>query len=149
MTPRKKNIPDAEAMEAFGRELAREFPSGSVVHLRGPLGAGKTTLTRGIIAGRGGSPDQVSSPTFGLIHEYETPSGPVLHCDFYRLESLEEFDALGGLELFFGPDLIIVEWLDKVPSVEKAIKNRMVTIDISVVPEGRIAEHQKNPLQKK
>ena len=79
-----------------------------MVVLEGPLGAGKTTLARGIVAGLGVT-DTVTSPTFALVHEY---SGrvPVFHMDLYRLASEEEFDLIGGWEYFSRGGVCLIEW---------------------------------------
>lgn len=97
----------------LGETLARELPSKGVVLLIGNLGAGKTTLAKGIAKGRGAAqPEQVSSPTFTLIHEY----GPELyHVDLYRLDSAEEVETLGLDEIFEKNALTLVEWGEKFP----------------------------------
>lgn len=78
--------------------------------LTGDLGAGKTTLTKGIVEGRrAAEPDEVSSPTFTLIHEYGDPVS-VYHADLYRLETLEQAARLGLDELFERSALVLVEW---------------------------------------
>ena len=82
-----------------GERLARELPRAGVVLLIGNLGAGKTTLAKGIVDGlRGGAADEVSSPTFTLIHEYG--DGRVYHIDLYRLDEPREVATLGLDELF-------------------------------------------------
>jgi tRNA threonylcarbamoyladenosine biosynthesis protein TsaE len=94
---------------ALGEQLAREFSRGDVVLLIGNLGAGKTTLAKGIVRGLTGiSTDEVSSPTFTLIHEYgERPK--VYHIDLYRLDTAAEVAAL-GLEDLFESGIVLVEW---------------------------------------
>ena len=69
----------------WASELAQETPPGGTWLLRGELGAGKTTWTRGFVPGLGGDPDQVASPTYAVLHRYETPKGRVFHLDLYRL----------------------------------------------------------------
>jgi tRNA threonylcarbamoyladenosine biosynthesis protein TsaE len=96
---------------ALGRALGRDvLPPGGVVLLIGNLGAGKTTLAKGIAEGRGAAEqDEVSSPTFTLIHEYG--GGRVYHVDLYRLETREEVATLGLEELFDRDDaLVLIEW---------------------------------------
>ena len=84
-----------EQTREVGRELASVLPRQGLVLLTGDLGAGKTTLTKGIVEGLGAAPaDSVSSPTFTLIHEYGEPVR-VYHIDLYRLESAEEARQLG------------------------------------------------------
>lgn len=93
-----------------GNLIARDLPSQTVVLLTGDLGAGKTTLTKGIAEARAGiDPDEVSSPTFTLIHEYGEPVA-VYHADLYRLETPAEAACLGLDELFERPALVLVEW---------------------------------------
>ncbi len=79
-----------------------------MVVLEGPLGAGKTTLARGVIAGLGVT-DTVTSPTFALVHEYMGRL-PVFHMDLYRLASEEEFDLIGGWEYFSRGGVCLIEW---------------------------------------
>ncbi|MCU0750053.1 MAG: tRNA (adenosine(37)-N6)-threonylcarbamoyltransferase complex ATPase subunit type 1 TsaE, partial [Akkermansiaceae bacterium] len=83
-----------EAMEQLGRAAAALAGPGTVIGLVGGLGAGKTHWTKGFVAGMG-SPAEVTSPTFGLVHEYPSGRLPVFHLDFYRLNAPEELVALG------------------------------------------------------
>ena len=86
-----------------------------MITLTGDLGAGKTTLTKGIAEGRGAATaEEVSSPTFALIHEYGDPVS-IYHIDLYRLETAEEADRIGLEELFDKPALVLIEWGDKFP----------------------------------
>ncbi len=85
--------------------------------LIGQLGAGKTTLTQGIVAGRGAAhADDVSSPTYTLIHEYGDPVS-VYHVDLYRLDTLEEVRRLGIEDLFDQPALVLIEWGERFPAL--------------------------------
>lgn len=103
--------------QAVGRLLAASLPQQAVVLLIGDLGAGKTTLTKGIVEGRqAASPDEVSSPTFTLIHEYGEPVS-VYHADLYRLETTEEVRRLGLEELFDRPALVLIEWGERFPDL--------------------------------
>ncbi len=81
--------------------------------LHGELGAGKTHLVRGIAAGLGVSPEQVSSPTFTLLHEYEADA-PLYHIDAYRLERSEEWGRLGFDEYLTQESIVVVEWPERV-----------------------------------
>ena len=101
-----------EDTEAFGRELARALGPSDVVYLVGDLGAGKTTLARGIAAGMGAVAREVASPTFAILHEYGGRDGTIVlrHLDLYRLA-----DRRGELEILGLPDAIAgapvaVEW---------------------------------------
>jgi len=87
-----------------------------VVLLIGELGAGKTTLAKGIASGRGAAPpDEVSSPTFTLIHEYG--NGLVYHVDLYRLDEPRELATLGLEELFDRDALVLIEWGERFPQI--------------------------------
>ncbi|MGH3704721.1 MAG: tRNA (adenosine(37)-N6)-threonylcarbamoyltransferase complex ATPase subunit type 1 TsaE [Agromyces sp.] len=101
-------VPESEAMEAFGRELGSVLRAGDVVVLTGPLGAGKTTLTRGIGAGLG-IRGPVQSPTFVLARTHPSLVGgpPLVHVDAYRLGSAALLD---DLDLDFEGSVVVVEW---------------------------------------
>src|SRR4051812_41818743 len=107
-------LPDEAATVEFGKKISTGFSSGNIVKIIGPLGAGKTTLVRGIVSGLGGNPAEVHSPTFSLVHEYETPRFAINHCDFYRLGDKTELEELGGLEFFSEEKLTLVEWPERV-----------------------------------
>jgi len=95
------------------------MPVPRLVVLRGDLGAGKTTLVKGIVAALGaGDPEQVTSPTFTLVHEYQGKKVKVYHLDLYRLETERELATLGLDEMIAEPDaLVLVEWGEKFASV--------------------------------
>lgn len=93
---------------AVGEAIAQNLPRKAAILLMGNLGAGKTTLVKGIVKGLGAaSPDEVSSPTFTLIHEY-APN--VYHIDLYRLDRPEELRTLGLDEIFEREAVVLVEW---------------------------------------
>jgi tRNA threonylcarbamoyladenosine biosynthesis protein TsaE len=100
---------------ALGERLAQRLPSRAVVLLIGNLGAGKTTLAKGIVKGLGAAaPEDVSSPTFTLIHEY----GPnVYHVDLYRLDEEREVETLGLEEIFEKEAVVLVEWGERFPGL--------------------------------
>jgi tRNA threonylcarbamoyladenosine biosynthesis protein TsaE len=99
---------------ALGERLAHELAPRGVVLLIGNLGAGKTTLAKGIVNGLGaGEPDEVSSPTFTLIHEYG--EGRVYHVDLYRLDEPREVATLGLDEIFERDGLVLIEWGERFP----------------------------------
>jgi tRNA threonylcarbamoyladenosine biosynthesis protein TsaE len=98
----------------LGERIGRELGSRAVVLLIGDLGAGKTTLAKGIVRGVGaGEPEEVSSPTFTLIHEYG--GGKVYHIDLYRLEEEREVATLGLEELFDREAVVLIEWGERFP----------------------------------
>lgn len=111
---------------ALGRELARRWPHRAVVLLIGNLGTGKTTLAKGIVEGlEAASPDEVSSPTFTLIHEYG--GGRVYHIDLYRLEEEREVATLGLDEIFERDAIVLIEWGERFPQLlpEERIEIRL------------------------
>lgn len=110
---------------ALGERLAAELPSRAVVLLIGQLGAGKTTLAKGIVKGLGAAkPEDVSSPTFTLIHEY-SPS--VFHIDLYRLDTPEQVATLGLEEIFDRNAVVLIEWGERFPKLipEQRIEIRL------------------------
>lgn len=101
---------------ALGRQLGTE-PEHGVVLLIGNLGAGKTTLAKGIVEGRNGTPaDEVSSPSFTLIHQYGDKN-PVYHIDLYRLDEPWEVEGLGLDDLFASQSLVLIEWGERFPAL--------------------------------
>ncbi|MBS1261696.1 MAG: tRNA threonylcarbamoyladenosine biosynthesis protein TsaE [Calditrichaeota bacterium] len=108
--------------ESATRELAarfaRQLRAGDLVAITGPLGAGKTTFVRGLLRALGYE-GRVRSPTFTLLHGYPTDP-PVHHADFYRLADPEELVALGLDELRERGDVLLVEWADRIPEIERA-----------------------------
>jgi tRNA threonylcarbamoyladenosine biosynthesis protein TsaE len=113
--PRYRTSSEAETI-ALGERLAAELPARGVVLLIGNLGAGKTTLAKGIVTGRGAAPpEEVSSPTFTLIHEYG--GGRVYHVDLYRLEHDREAATLGLDEVFDRDALVLIEWGERFPRI--------------------------------
>lgn len=105
----------AEETIAWGRQLAQTLQPPMLVLLSGELGTGKTTLTKGIVAGlHAASEDEVTSPTFTLLHEYGA-GHKVFHGDLYRIESFTDFETLGLEDVFSQPAIIILEWSEKFP----------------------------------
>ncbi len=100
-----------EATEAIGRRLAAQLRAGDVVALFGELGAGKTTLARGILAGLGHG-GEVASPTFPIVIPYESVRIPVSHVDLYRLEDPAEVEEL-ALDEALQDGVLIVEWPER------------------------------------
>jgi tRNA threonylcarbamoyladenosine biosynthesis protein TsaE len=125
----------AEETIAWGKEFARGLKAPLLVLLTGDLGSGKTTLTKGIVAGLGAADEEdVTSPTFTLVHVYEKETGPassgamaargasaqpaknvVYHGDLYRIESFQDFETLGLEDAFAQPAVMILEWSEKFP----------------------------------
>jgi tRNA threonylcarbamoyladenosine biosynthesis protein TsaE len=102
-------LADDTATEALGEALARRTPPGGTWQLRGELGAGKTTFTRGFLRGLGGDPDDVASPTYAVLHRYGFPGGRLFHLDLYRPGPKGAWN-LGLEETITAADRLVVEW---------------------------------------
>ncbi len=122
------------ATQAWAKELAAKLPHGAVLLLDGPMGAGKTTLVRGLVEGLGGDGRQVSSPTYVLVNRYDTPAGWTFHLDAYRLKSADDLAAIGFEDLLAEARLVVVEWPSR---VEEGLPSGAVRVAIEVVDEGR------------
>lgn len=108
----------AEETTTWGREFAKRLKAPMLVLLTGDLGTGKTTLTKGIVAGLGvAAEDEVTSPTFTLVHQYGKATGvaKVYHADLYRIESFHDFETLGLEDVFARPAVVILEWSERFP----------------------------------
>ena len=105
----------AEETIAWGRELAAGLKPPLLILLSGDLGTGKTTLTKGIVGALGAArEDDVTSPTFTLLHAYGE-SQRVFHGDLYRIENFHDFETLGMEDLFAKPAIVILEWSERFP----------------------------------
>ena len=111
------HLANPQATEAFGRRLAGLLRPGDVVALFGTLGAGKTSLARGVLRGLGHEGD-VASPTFPIVQVYEPPEArlPVWHVDLYRIEHPEEIEEL-GLDEARATGVLLIEWPERLPSL--------------------------------
>ena len=108
-------LPDLAATLSAGADLAKELKAGEVIALVGDLGAGKTSLTQGIVGALGGG--DVTSPTFSLVQEYRTGSLEVYHFDFYRVELEHELIDLGWDDYLDRDALVIAEWPGRFPDL--------------------------------
>jgi tRNA threonylcarbamoyladenosine biosynthesis protein TsaE len=105
---------------ALGRELASRLTPPKLVLLRGDLGAGKTTLVKGIAeAFQAASQEDVTSPTFTLIHEYRGPKVKLYHIDLYRIDTQRELDTLALDDLMAEDSVLLIEWGEKFPRFER------------------------------
>ena len=105
---------------ALGREVARLLTPPKLVLLRGDLGAGKTTLVKGIAeAFEAASEDDVTSPTFTLIHEYRGPGATLYHIDLYRVDTQRELETLGLDDLMSENSILLIEWGEKFPRFQR------------------------------
>ena len=119
----------ADETIAFGRELAKQLTPPKLVLLRGDLGAGKTTMVKGIAEAFGAAEQEdVTSPTFTLIHEYRGPDATVYHIDLYRIETERELATLGIDDLLRDERaLVLIEWGEKFP---RFVRERDVEVRI-------------------
>ncbi|HKJ71696.1 MAG TPA: tRNA (adenosine(37)-N6)-threonylcarbamoyltransferase complex ATPase subunit type 1 TsaE [Gammaproteobacteria bacterium] len=108
----RRELRGEAAQEALGAALGRLLRPGMVVHLRGEIGAGKTTLTRGLMRGLG-IDAPVKSPTYTLVEPYAGAGGPVYHFDLYRLADPEELHFFGAEEYFSPESICILEWAER------------------------------------
>ena len=130
-------LPDEAATMAAGAALAPLLRRGDVVALHGDLGAGKTTLVRGIIQTLCGAGTETPSPTFTLVQTYDTPAGLLWHYDLYRLDDPTDLEELGWDETADG--ILLTEWPDKAGSRLPSAR-----LDVILSPEenGRIIRLQ-------
>ncbi|HEU5338481.1 MAG TPA: tRNA (adenosine(37)-N6)-threonylcarbamoyltransferase complex ATPase subunit type 1 TsaE [Sulfuricaulis sp.] len=137
-----------EEMEALGQKLAPQVGKWRVIHLRGPLGAGKTTLVRGILRGLGHA-GAVKSPTFTLVEPYTFGHQHFFHFDLYRLNDPGELEFLGVRDYLDGKGVCVVEWAERaqgvLPSpdvdimIEPTETGRMVRIT-TLTPDGDVLQ---------
>jgi tRNA threonylcarbamoyladenosine biosynthesis protein TsaE len=110
----------AEETIAYGRELAAELSPPRIVLLRGDLGAGKTTLVKGIAEGfEAARAEDVTSPTFTLVHEYRGPRATLYHIDLYRIETPRDLETLALDDLIAPNSILLIEWGEKFPRLQR------------------------------
>jgi tRNA threonylcarbamoyladenosine biosynthesis protein TsaE len=110
----------AEETVAFGRTLAEMLAPPKLVLLRGDLGAGKTTLVKGIAAAfEAAAEEDVTSPTFTLVHEYRGPRAALFHIDLYRIDTPRELDTLALDDLRSENSILLIEWGEKFPRLTR------------------------------
>ena len=125
----------AEETIEFGRTLAELLTPPKLVLLRGDLGAGKTTLVKGIAAAfDAASEDEVTSPTFTLVHEYRGPRATLYHIDLYRVDTPRELETLALDDLRSENSLLLIEWGEKFP---RLLRERDVEISLERKGESR------------
>ena len=134
--PRDFTTNSPEETIALGRELASQLDPPKIVILRGDLGAGKTTLVKGIAEGfHAASQDDVTSPTFTLIHEYRGPSATLYHIDLYRIDTPRELETLGLHDLIAENSVLLIEWGEKFVPFQRE-RNAEIAIE-------RVSENQR------
>jgi len=122
----------AEETIAFGRTLADLLAPPKLVLLRGDLGAGKTTLVKGIAAAfEAAAEEDVTSPTFTLVHEYRGPRANLYHIDLYRVDTPRELETLGLDDLRSERSVLLIEWGEKFARLQ-----RERDMEISLEPDG-------------
>jgi tRNA threonylcarbamoyladenosine biosynthesis protein TsaE len=113
---REMTTHSAEETIAFGRSLVESLTPPQLVLLRGDLGAGKTTLVKGIAAAfEAADEEDVTSPTFTLVHEYHGPRAHLYHIDLYRVDTPRELETLGLDDLRSQNSVLLIEWGEKFP----------------------------------
>lgn len=123
-----------EETVAFGRSLAPLLAPPKIVLLRGELGAGKTTLVKGIAEGfQAAREEDVTSPTFTLVHEYRGPEATLYHIDLYRVDTLRQLETLGLDDLVAQNSVLLVEWGEKFARLQR---ERDVEIALDAVGES-------------
>ncbi len=124
----------AEETIAFGRTLTDLLEPPRLVLLRGELGAGKTTLIKGIAAGfQAASEEDVTSPTFTLVHEYRGPKANLYHIDLYRVDTPRQLETLGLDDLIAENSVLLIEWGEK---FARFVRDRDVEITLERVGEN-------------
>jgi tRNA threonylcarbamoyladenosine biosynthesis protein TsaE len=131
--PREFTTNSPEETIAVGRELASLLAPPKLVVLTGDLGAGKTTLVKGIAQGfEAAAEEDVTSPTFTLIHEYRGPSATLYHIDLYRIDTPRELDTLALDDLMTENSVLLIEWGEK---FERFHREKKVEISLERVSE--------------
>ena len=137
MATREFTTHSAEETIALGRSLVELLIPPKLVVLRGDLGAGKTTLVKGIAEGfQAASSEDVTSPTFTLVHEYRGPKATVYHIDLYRVDTARELETLGLDDLMVEGSVLLLEWGDKFARFQRER-------DVEIVLE-RISENERH-----
>jgi tRNA threonylcarbamoyladenosine biosynthesis protein TsaE len=135
----------AEETTAFGRTLAGLLAPPKLVLLSGDLGAGKTTLIKGIAAAfEAASEEDVTSPTFTLVHEYRGPRANLYHIDLYRVDTPRELETLGLDDLIGENNILLIEWGEKFP---RFVRDRDIEIRLERVGENERRISCSRPLK--
>ena len=123
----------ADALRAWGEWLGQRISGGGLICLSGDLGAGKTTLAGGILAGYG-HVGRCKSPTYTIVEPYETPRGPVYHFDLYRLSGPQDLDSIGFYDYFSHQSLSVLEWPERAGD---ALPDPDLYLSLDILPDGR------------
>jgi tRNA threonylcarbamoyladenosine biosynthesis protein TsaE len=134
MSTREITTHSADETIAFGRSLTELLKPPKLVLLRGDLGAGKTTLVKGIAEGfQAAGEEDVTSPTFTLVHEYRGPQANLYHIDLYRVDTPRQLETLGLDDLIAEDSVLLIEWGEKFPRFRR---ERDVEIALERVAEN-------------
>jgi tRNA threonylcarbamoyladenosine biosynthesis protein TsaE len=131
----------AEDTIALGRTLAEMLGPPKLVLLRGELGAGKTTMVKGIAAAfEAAAEEDVTSPTFTLVHEYRGPRANLYHIDLYRVETQRELETLGLDDMRTDDSVLLIEWGEKFPRLrrERDVEISLERVSEKVIPVGSV-----------
>lgn len=116
----------------LGFRIGKACTPGTVVSLRGSLGAGKTVLAKGIAKALDIT-EAIVSPTFTLMQEYEGTL-PLYHMDLYRISGTDEFEMIGGEEMLYGNGVTLIEWSEK---IQEMLPDGTIFVDISIMPDTK------------
>ena len=130
------NLADEDATLTLARRLAARLKPGMVIYLHGDLGAGKTTLVRGVLSALGYK-GRVKSPTYTLVEPYHIAGLDLLHFDLYRLHDEEEWDSAGFRDEFDGHNIFFIEWPEQAQGL---LPPADVGIMFEILPQGRSVE---------
>jgi len=137
------SLSEGETYE-IGRTLGRQLGGGELVLLEGPLGIGKTVFARGIGAGLGVDPDQVCSPSYTIVQEYDGQRSRMYHIDLYRIEDVDEIATLGLEELLESGAVVVVEWGERLP---ESYRRQAVTVRLHDIGEAARRIELNQPAQ--
>lgn len=119
-----------EDTRAFGRKIGEKCKAGTVISLRGSLGAGKTVIAKGVAEALGIT-EAIVSPTFTLIQEYQGTKLKMYHMDLYRLSGTDEFEMIGGEEMLYGRSVVLIEWSEK---IQEMLPDATVYVNLAIKP---------------
>lgn len=126
---------------AFGKKIAEKLKVGDIIVLTGELGAGKTKLTQGILT-YFGLENEISSPTFTIVNEYQTKKFPIYHFDVYRLSDSDEFLNIGGEE-YFEKGACIIEWGEMIEDILPSGYTQISFSKVSKMEDKRVLKIEK------
>ncbi len=140
MTDHERVLSTPQASEALGAAVGRALGVGEAVCLWGPLGAGKTTLARGLICQLAGPQQEIPSPTFTLVQSYQGAAFPIAHFDLYRIERPQDLDEL-GLDDALDEGAVVIEWPER---LRDRLPADRLDIRLAIVDEGRRARLERH-----